>query len=334
MNHRVQMTKRLILSSWLIGGLAMAQDPLPSWNDSASKAAVMAFVGQVTDENGPGYVPPAERIATFDNDGCLWSEQPFYFQGIWALDRIRQMAPEHPEWNNTEPYASVLRGDLKGAMAGGEGPLLNMLTTAHAGVTADQFRQLVSDWLDTAKHPTTGLRYDQMVFQPMLELLNYLRDNGFKTYIVSGGGIDFLRVFAERVYGIPPEQVVGTTADVKYELVDGIPTIIKQGRILHIDDKAGKPIGIYRHIGRRPIFAAGNSDGDLAMLEYTTIPRNADDTTPRLGFLIHHTDGQREFAYDRESHMGRLDKGLDEAAQRGWHLVDMKNDWNAIYPAQ
>ena len=314
-------------------GVAAAQDdPLPSWNDGASKSAIIAFVDEVTDAGGPGFVPVPERIATFDNDGTLWSEQPLYFQAAWALDRIRSMAAEHPEWQTTEPFRSAVAGDMKGLLASGQAGVLKVLVTAHAGLTAEAFHDAVASWLAMARHPTTGMPYTKMVYQPMLELLAYLRANGFKTFIVSGGGIDFLRVFAEPVYGIPPEQVVGTTLDATFEMRDGIPTIVKQGKIILVDDKTGKPVGIYQHIGRRPIFAAGNSDGDLQMLEYTTIPRNAGDRTPRFGLLVHHTDAGREFAYDRQSAMGRLDQGLDEARGRGWTLVDMKQDWKRVYP--
>ena len=314
-------------------GVAPAQDdPLPSWTDGTSKSAIIAFVDEVTDAGGPGFVPVPERIATFDNDGTLWSEQPLYFQAAWALDRIRSMAAEHPEWQTTEPFRSAVAGDMKGLLASGQAGVLKVLVTAHAGLTAEAFHDAVASWLATARHPTTGMPYTKMVYQPMLELLAYLRANGFKTFIVSGGGIDFLRVFAEPVYGIPPEQVVGTTLDATFEMRDGIPTIVKQGKISLVDDKTGKPVGIYQHIGRRPIFAAGNSDGDLQMLEYTTIPRNAGDRTPRFGLLVHHTDAGREFAYDRQSAMGRLDQGLDEARGRGWTLVDMKLDWKRVYP--
>jgi phosphoglycolate phosphatase-like HAD superfamily hydrolase len=309
-----------------------ARDPLPSWNEGATKSAIIDFVARVTDRHSKDFVPEPERIAVFDNDGTLWSEQPLYFQGFYALARIRAMAPDHPDWPTTEPFKSAMAGDMKGLMATGEKGVMQVLLTAHSGVTATGFADSVADWAATAKRPQTGMLFTQMIFKPMLELLDYLRAKGFKTFIVSGGGVDFMRVFAERVYGIPPEQVVGTTGDAKFEMVDGIPTIIKEPKIMLVDDKAGKPVGIYRNIGRRPIFAAGNSDGDQQMLEYTTIPRDANDTTPRFGLIVHHTDGEREFAYDRESHMGRLDAALDEAPSRGWTVVDMKADWRTIYP--
>jgi phosphoglycolate phosphatase-like HAD superfamily hydrolase len=302
-------------------------DPLPSWNDTASKKAIVAFVEKVTTPGSPEYVDPAERIATFDNDGCLWSEQPMYFQAFYIFDRIKTLAPQHPEWKDKEPFSSVLKGDLKSALAGGEKALLEMAMATHAGLTDEEFRKVVGDWLATAKHPKTGMAYNAMVFQPMLELLAYLRAEGFKTFIVSGGGIDFLRVFAEKTYGIPPEQVVGSSIKAGYEVRNGKPVIVKLPEMNFIDDKEGKPVGIHQHIGRRPIFAAGNSDGDFQMLEWTTAGEGA-----RFGMLVHHDDGDREFAYDRESHIGKLDRGLDEGPKRGWAIVSMKDDWKSIYP--
>jgi phosphoserine phosphatase len=327
----------LVALALCAAGIATAQpkstgDPLPSWNDSKAKSAIIEFVKRVTVQDSPDFVPPAERIATFDNDGTLWSEQPMYFQGTFALDRVRAMAPDHPEWQKTEPFKSVIAGDIKGLMATGKEGLEKVLLVSHANMTAEAFEASVRDWLATAKHPKTGMPYTQMVYQPMLELLDYLRDNDFKTFIVSGGGIDFMRVFSEKVYGIPPEQVIGTTIDTKFEMRDGVPTIVKTGTLMLLDDKVGKPVGIYRHIGRRPIFAAGNSDGDLQMLQYTTIAHGRNDTTPRFGMIVHHTDAEREWAYDRKSHIGQLDKALDEASQRGWVVVDMKADWHQIYP--
>ena len=302
-------------------------DPLPSWNDTTSKEAIVSFVEKVTTAGSPDYVVPAERIATFDNDGCLWSEQPMYFQAFYIFDRIKALAPQHPEWTEKEPFASVLKGDVKSALAGGEHSLIEMAMATHAGLTAEEFNKAISDWLATAKHPKTGKAYNAMVYQPMLELLAYLRANDFKTFIVSGGGIDFIRVFAEKTYGIPPEQVIGSSIKAKYEVRDGKPVIVKIPELNFIDDKEGKPVGIYQHIGRRPIFAAGNSDGDFQMLEWTTSGKGA-----RFGLFVHHTDAEREFAYDRESHVGKLDKGLDEAPKRGWTVIDMKNDWKTIYP--
>lgn len=309
-----------------------ASDPLPSWKEGPTKAKIIDFVKRVTDPKSDDFVPPSERIATTDNDGTLWSEQPLYFQGIWALDRIKELAKDHPEWKQQEPYKSAIAGDMKTMMAQGQGPLLKMLMTAHSNITAEEFASSVSDWLATSRHPKTNMLYTDMVYQPMLELLDYLRANEFKVFIVSGGGIDFLRVFSEERYGVPPEQVVGTTIDAKFELRDGVPTIIKDGKFTLIDDKGGKPVGIYRHIGRRPIFAAGNSDGDMAMLQYTTMPRSANDKTPTLGLIVHHTDAEREFAYDRKVSAGKLDKALDAAAEQNWLLVDMKDDWLKVFP--
>jgi phosphoglycolate phosphatase-like HAD superfamily hydrolase len=286
-------------------------------------------VEKVTREGSPDFVPPSERIAVFDNDGCLWSEQPLYFQAIFIFDRIKALAPQHPEWKEKEPFSSVLKGDTKAALAGGEHALLEMAMATHAGMTTEEFEKSVTDWLATARHPQTGKLYTEMVYQPMLELLQYLRANGFKTFIVSGGGIDFLRPWAEEVYGIPPEQIVGSSIKAKYEPRDGKPVIIKLPELDFIDDKAGKPVGIHRHIGRRPIFAAGNSDGDFEMLEWTT-----SGPGPRFGMIVHHDDAGREFAYDRESHVGKLARGLDEAPARGWQLVSMKNDWKAIFPVR
>ncbi len=316
----------IFLACVLLGGLAIAADPLPSWNDGPAKTAITGFVTKVTNE-GPDFVPPAERIAVFDNDGCLWAEQPMYFQAFYIFDRIKQLAPQHPEWKDKEPFASVLKGDLKAALAGGEKALLEMTMATHAGMTTEEFDKSVGDWLATANHPTTGKPYTQMVYQPMLELLAHLRANGFKTFIVSGGGIDFLRVFTEKSYGVPPEQVVGSSIKAKYELRDGKPVIVKLPELNFIDDKAGKPVGIHQHIGRRPIFAAGNSDGDFQMLEWTTTGPG-----PRFAMLIQHDDADREWAYDRYSHIGKLDKGLDEGPKRGWTIVSMKNDWNTIHP--
>jgi phosphoglycolate phosphatase-like HAD superfamily hydrolase len=320
-----------------VGGPAAAQtksasDPLPSWNAGETKQAIVAFVNRVTKEGTPDYVPPAQRIATFDNDGTLWAEQPLYFQLLFALDSIKAKAAKHPEWKTTEPFKSVIAGDYPKALASGKEGLVKIAAASHSNMTAEEFSKAARDWLATAKHPHTGKHYTGMVYQPMLELLQYLRANGFKTFIVSGGGIDFLRVFAEKTYGIPPEQVIGSSVAVKFELRGGIPTIVKLPEGLFIDDKAGKPAAIYQHIGRRPVFAAGNSDGDLEMLQYTTLPRGASDTMPRFGLIVHHTDAAREFAYDRKSQVGKLDKALDEAKSRGWTVVDMERDWRRVYP--
>lgn len=314
----------LLAAPLILASAASAQ--LDTWNDTDTKAAIIDFVESVTTEGSPSYIEPAERIATFDNDGCLWAEQPLYFQVIFAMDRVRELASEHPEWENTEPFKSVIAGDMKGVMASGKEGLAKILAASHTGMTADEFADSVRRWLDSATHPTTGKHYDEMVYQPMLELLDYLRDNGFKTFIVSGGGIDFMRVFAEDTYGIPPEQVVGSTIDAEFEMRDGVPTIVKTAKLILNDDKTGKPIGIYRHIGRRPIFAAGNSDGDLQMIQYTTAGDGA-----RFGLIVHHTDADREWAYDRDSHIGKLDQALDEAQTHGWTVVDMSQDWRTVF---
>ena len=325
-------TKHLLTGSFL-GVLALltsnvrAADPLPSWNEGAAKQSITAFVEKVTKEGTPGFVPIPERIATFDNDGCLWSEQPLYFQLFFAMDRIKTLAPQHPEWKDKEPFASLLKGDVKAALAGGEASLVQIVMATHAGLTTEEFEKAVADWIATAKHPKTGKPFTSMVYQPMLELLTYLRSNGFKTYIVSGGGIEFMRPWTEKVYGIPPEQVVGSSGGLRYELRDGKPVLVKLPEIALNDDKEGKPVGIQRHIGRRPIAAFGNSDGDLAMLQWT-----AAGPGPRFCLYVHHTDAEREYAYDRASHIGKLDKGLDEAAAQGWTVVDMKADWKVIYP--
>lgn len=280
-------------------------------------------------KGGSDFVPQAERIAVFDNDGTLWSEQPIYFQAIFVMDRVKALAPDHPEWKEKEPFASVLKGNMKGVAEAGQKGLMELLAATHAGMTTDEFEKTVTDWIKTARHPKSGRPFTEMVFLPMVELLDYLRANGFKTFIVSGGGIEFMRPWAEKTYGIPPEQVVGSSGKLKYELRDGKPVIVKLPEIELIDDKEGKPAGIQSHIGRRPIFAAGNSDGDFQMLEWTSSGGGA-----RFGMIVHHTDAEREYAYDRESHVGKLDKGLDEAPRRGWVLVDMKKDWAAVYPAE
>ncbi|WP_020207790.1 HAD family hydrolase [Gilvimarinus chinensis] len=311
---------------------AVAEEPLPSWNNTAAKKTILDYVEKVTTPGTDSFVPAEERIVTTDNDGTLWAEQPVYFQLLFALDRIKTLAADHPQWQDTEPYKSVLAGDLKQLAAGGMEGVAKIIAETHTGMSQEEFAAIVSEWLATAKHPATGKAYTAMVYQPMLELMDYFRANDFKVFIVSGGGIDFLRVFAEELYGVPPEQVVGSTLEAKFEMQNGVPTVIKQPEISLVDDKAGKPVGISRHIGRRPLVAMGNSDGDLQMLQYTTIARNKEDTLPRLGIIIHHTDAKREYAYDRNSHIGQLDKALDEAPQRGWLVIDMKDDWQQIYP--
>lgn len=308
-------------------GVSGAVDPLPSWNEGAARKALVAFVDQVTKPESPDFVAGPERIAVFDNDGTLWSEQPAYFQAFFVFDRIKAMASQHPEWATQEPFASVLKGDLKSAMAKGEHGLVEMVMATHAGMTSEAFEALVTEWIATARHPTTRRLFTEMVYQPMLEVLAYLRANGFKTYIVSGGGIEFMRPWAHRVYGIPPEQVIGSSIKTKFELRDGKPVLLRLPEIQFINDKAGKPVGIENHIGRRPLAAFGNSDGDLQMLQWTAAGKGA-----RFCLFVHHTDPDREWAYDRASSVGRLDLGLDEAAARGWTVVDMKKDWRQIHP--
>jgi phosphoserine phosphatase len=306
-----------------------AQDPLPSWNDTAPKKAIVSFVEKVTKEGSPDFVPAPARIATFDNDGTLWCEQPMYFQGLFVFERVKAMVTQHPEWHEKEPFASVIKGDIKGALVGGEKALTELLMATHAGMTSDEYTQTVADWLATARHPKFNRPYTELVYQPMLELLAYLRTNGFKTFIVSGGGAEFIRVFAERTYGVPPEQVIGSTIKTKFELRDGKPLIVRLRAIDFVDDGPGKPVGIAKYIGRRPIMAFGNSDGDLQMLQYTTGSPGA-----RFGLIVHHTDGEREYAYDRKSAVGKLAKAMDAAQVNNWVVVSMKEDWNAIFPPQ
>lgn len=308
-------------------GPVFAQDMLPSWTDSGAKSAIVEFVTAVSMEGGPDYVAPANRIATFDNDGTLWSEQPLYFQLAFAMDRIRALAPQHPEWTETEPFKSVLDGDVKGIAASGKKGLAQIIAASHTGMTTDEFAQIVSEWIDTARHPQTGRPYTKMIYQPMVELLDYLRENDFKVYIVSGGGIEFMRPWTEGVYGIPAENVVGSSVKTKYQLRGGKPTIVRLPELDFVNDKQGKPIGINRHIGKRPLAAFGNSDGDFEMLDWTT---SGDGR--RFGLIVRHDDAEREYAYDRDSHIGRLDKALDLAPDRGWTVVSMKDDWNVIYP--
>jgi phosphoglycolate phosphatase-like HAD superfamily hydrolase len=309
---------------------ALARDPLPSWNDTAPKKTVEAFVERVTKQGSPDFVPEAARIAVFDNDGTLWAEQPIYFQLAFALDRVKALSPQHPEWKQTEPFASLLKGDIKGALAGGEPAIFKIVMATHAGMTTDEFEKIVRDWIVTAKHPTTGRLYSQMAYQPMLELLAYLRADGFKTFIVSGGGVDFMRFFSEQVYGIPPEQVIGSSGKLKFELHQGKPVLVKLPDINFVNDKEGKPAGIQMQIGRHPIAAFGSSNGDLQMLQWTTLGGDG----PSLGMIVHHTDAEREYAYDRRSAIGHLDMALDAAASNNWTVIDMKRDWNVVYAFQ
>ena len=314
------------IAAAVVATSAFAADPLPSWNETGPKKAIVQFVQTVTNKNSPDFVPREKRIAAFDNDGTLWAEQPLYFQFFFAMDRIKALAPQHPEWNTKEPYASVIKGDMTGALAAGEKGILEMVAATHSGMTTEEFEKTVSEWIEAAKNPKSGKLFTEMAYQPMLELLTYLRGHGFKTFIVSGGGIEFMRPWVEKVYGIPPEQVVGSSGGLKYELRGGKPVIVKTAELFFMDDKEGKPVGIQRQIGRRPIAAFGNSDGDLQMLQWTCLADGA-----RLCLYVHHTDAAREWAYDRDSHIGKLDKGLDEARSRGWTVVDMKRDWKTIY---
>jgi phosphoglycolate phosphatase-like HAD superfamily hydrolase len=325
--------KRDVAVMWLVvlclasTNAAAQQDSLPSWNDGEVKQRIVKFVQTVADRASPQHVPPEQRIATFDNDGTLWSEQPMYFQGMFAFDRVKALAPKHPEWKTKQPFKGILENDMKAVAPAGEKGLAEVIAVTHSGMTTDEFAQIVKDWLAQAKHPRFKRPYTDLVYQPMLELLAYLRANGFKTFIVSGGGIDFMRVFTEQVYGIPPEQVVGSVGETRFEMRGGKPVLVKLPKLSLLDDKAGKPVGIQRFIGRRPILAFGNSDGDQQMLEWTA----AGDGARFMG-LVRHTDAQREWAYDRQSSIGRLDKALDEANAKGWTVVDMKRDWKKIYP--
>jgi hypothetical protein len=305
---------------------ALAQD-LPSWNDGPARTAIVDFVTAVTSEGGADFVEPADRIAVFDNDGTLWSEQPMYVQLAFALDRVKALAPEHPEWKDTEPFKSVIAGDVKGIAASGQKGLMEILAATHAGMTSEEFTQIATDWIATAKHPKTGKPYTAMIYQPMLELIDYLEANAFQVFIVSGGGIEFMRPWTEQTYGIPPQNVVGSSIKSKYEVKDGKPVIMCLPEVDFIDDGPGKPVGIYKFIGKRPIAAFGNSDGDFQMLEWTTSGEGR-----RFGLIVHHDDAEREVAYDRDSHFGKLDKGLDEGPERGWTIVSMKKDWKQVFP--
>jgi phosphoserine phosphatase len=302
--------------------IAQATDPLSSWNDGKAKQSIVAFVEKVTTPGSPDFVPPAERIATFDNDGTLWAEKPTIFQFFFALDRVKELAPQHPEWKNKEPFASLLKGDVKTALKGGQKAILEIVMATHAGMTTMEFEKIVKDWIAKARHPQTKRLYTEMVYQPMLELLAFLRANGFKTFIVSGGGIEFMRPWADAVYGIPPEQIVGSSIKTKFEMRSGGPVLVRLPEMNFSDDKEGKPVGINSHIGRRPVAAFGNSDGDLQMLQWTTAGLGA-----RFALLVHHTDAEREYAYDKCA-----TNALDEAEAKGWTVVDMKHDWKFIYP--
>ncbi len=319
----------LALCAAIAGPVFAAADPLPSWNEGPVKRAIVAFVDTVSKEGTPGFVPASERIAAFDNDGTLWCEQPMYVQAAFALYRVRELAGQHPEWSEKQPFKAVLAGDMKSVLHEGAKAAMAILSATHAGTTPEEFERIVSDWLAAARHPRFGRPYTELAYQPMLELLSYLRQSGFKTFIVSGGGVDFMRPWTSRVYGIPPEQVIGSAIKLKYELRDGQPILMRLPDVDFIDDKAGKPVGIQKGIGRRPIAVFGNSDGDYEMLRWTTAAKG-----PRLGLVVHHTDEKREYAYDRNSQVGRLDKVLAEAPERGWVVVDMKSDWKVVFSEQ
>jgi phosphoglycolate phosphatase-like HAD superfamily hydrolase len=323
------VTLLAVLWCGLVSQSGFAQiDPLPSWNDGPIKKSITDFVSRVTTQGGPDFVPIPERIATFDNDGTLWCEQPVYFQVAFAVDRIEAMAPHHPEWKKTQPFKAILDKDMKALATSGEKGLLQILAATHSGMTTDEFSKAVLDWTTSARHPRFNRRYTELVYQPMLELLAYLRANGFKTFVVSGGGVEFMRPWMEKVYGIPPEQVVGSSGVVAFQVgADSKPSLLKTPKIEFVDDGPGKPVGINRFIGRRPIFAFGNSDGDLQMLQWTAAADGA-----RFAALVHHTDADREYAYDRQSKIGKLDKALDEATAKRWTVVDMKRDWKTIFP--
>jgi hypothetical protein len=324
--------RRTLLAALLASGFGSAgnvqaqTDPLSSWNEGAAKKSITDFVARVTAQGGADFVPPDERVATFDNHGTLWVEQPMYTQLAFALDRVKALAPLNPDWKDKQPFKAVLEGDMKTLAESGERGLLELVMVTHAGMTTDEFAKIVSDWLATARHPRFNRPYTELVYQPMLELLAYLRVNGFKTFIVSGGGIEFMRPWSERVYGIPPGQIIGSSIKTWFEMRDGRPTLFRLPAINFIDDKAGKPVGINEHIGQRPIAAFGNSDGDLEMLQWTTMTGGM-----RLGLIVHHTDAEREYAYDRQSHFGKLDKALDAAALNKWSVVDMKKDWKRVF---
>ena len=319
----------LIAGLLLLAQVAQAANPLPSWRDGNARQRIIQFVEAVTEEGGSDFVAPEARIATFDNDGTLWVEYPMYTQVLFAFERVKELAPQHPEWKTKQPFKALLEGDMKAVGASGMKGLMEIVLATHSGMTATEFAQEAGDWLRDTQHPKFKRPYVEAIYQPQLELLDYLRANGFKTFIVSGGGIAFMRPVTQEAYGIPPEQVVGSSVVSEFQVKDGKPVLVRMPKIDFINDKAGKPVGIYEHIGRRPILAFGNSDSDMQMIEYTLGGEGR-----RLGLFVHHTDAEREFAYDRKSHVGTLDKALDQAAANGWIIVDMKKDWKAVFPAR
>ena len=318
-----------VLVLWSVQSADAATDPLPSWSEGTVKSSLIEFVQAVTESGGKDFVAPADRVATFDNDGTLWLEYPIYTQLRFAFTRVKELAPQHPEWKTTMPFKAVLDNDMEALGASGMEGLMQIMMATHSGMTAPEFEQEVSTWLAAAKNERFKHTYPELVYQPQLELLAYLRANGFKTYIVSGGGSQFMRPMTQEAYGIPPNQVVGSSVVSEFQIKDGKPELVRTPKINFIDDKAGKPVGIYEHIGQRPILAFGNSDGDIEMLQYTKAGAGRS-----LTLLVHHTDAVREYAYDRKSHVGKLDKGLDEAAANDWIIVDMKNDWKVVFPFQ
>jgi phosphoserine phosphatase len=332
-NRRLLLARLAVLptlSAWPLHNPARAQaaDPLPSWNDGRAKQSILEFIAAVTREGSPDFVPVPQRIATFDNDGTLWVEQPMYTQLAFALDRVAALAPLHPEWREKQPFKAALERDMKALAEAGERGMVELVMATHAGMTTAEFEKSVTDWLATARHPRFKRPYTELVYQPMLEVLAFLRASGFQSFIVSGGGIEFMRPWTERVYGVPPQRVVGSSIKTRFEMRDGMPLLFRLPQINFVDDKAGKPVGINAHIGRRPIAAFGNSDGDLEMLQWTTL---AGDRW-RLGVIVHHTDAEREYAYDRHSYFGRLDVALDAATVNRWTVVSMKDDWREIFP--
>lgn len=317
----------LLVCSFFCAQVVFANGDLPSWHDTKSKAALTTFVEKTTKQGSTDYIPPEERIAVFDNDGTLRSEQPSYVQLTFAIDRVKALAPQHPDWLNRQPFKAVLEGDRQALSKAGDKGLIEIIAATHAGMSSEEFHQIVLDWMKTARHPKTGRPYTEMVYQPMLEVLNYLRKYGYKTFIVSGGGVEFIRPWTEAVYGIPPEQVIGSSVKTKLVVKDDNVNLLRLAEVNFINDKEGKPIAINQHIGRRPVIAFGNSDGDLQMLQWTSA-----STKPSLGVIIHHTDAEREVAYDRQSHIGKLDQALNLSKKQGWVVVNMKTDWKTVFP--
>lgn len=331
--HRTLTLLSLFFIALVLSACSAAPTPsqneshLPSWADTATRQTIINFVTDVSDPSSPNFVPPEARIAVFDNDGTLWCERPLYFQFYFAFDRVRELAPQHPEWETTEPFASILNNEIDKALAQGSNAITQFIVATHTGMTTQEFHQIVTDWIATAQHPTTHRRYTEMVYQPQLELLDYLRAHDFEVFIVSGGGIEFMRPWTAETYGIQPPNVIGSHMKLTFQSENGPPQLHREPEMEVFNDKAIKPVSIQHHIGLKPILAFGNSDGDLQMLQYT----HSDDT-PSLCLYLHHTDSEREWAYDRESHVGKLDKGLDAAAANGWTVVDMKRDWLTVFP--